>query len=223
MACYPVFCGPYRCMILCYLTLSGFNSIATNTYVSGLEFLLVFRKYVYIPILETCSSNIFTGKRIRNWESTPSYDDGLSWQDHSEGVSRNKIRYEMFGRWGRLKAECSLWTKDIIDVTQTIWAGWVVRVTSYSPKWIRRGKRHGERRSHDVWGGAKNSHCCYPGKKMCLDKMERYQANYIIVEILNCNGTTGDIIPSSLNIWSLTKCDQPKIMGIYRFGSVLFV
>ena len=25
------------------------------------------------------------------------------------------------------------------------------------------------------------------------------------------------------NLWSLTKCDQPKIMGIYRFGPVLVV
>ena len=45
----------------------------------------------------------------------------------------------------------------------------------------------------------------------------------IIVEILNGNGTTGDIIPSSLYLWSLTKCDQPKIMGIYQFGPVLVV
>ena len=36
--------------------LNRFNSIATNTCVSGWEFLLVFRKWVYIPILETYSS-----------------------------------------------------------------------------------------------------------------------------------------------------------------------
>ena len=43
-------------------------------------------------------TNILTGRRIQNWESTPSYDDeGLSRQDHSEGVSRNKIRYEVIG------------------------------------------------------------------------------------------------------------------------------
>ena len=42
--------------------------------------------------------NIFTGRRIQNWESTPSYDnEGLSRQDHSEGVSRNEIRYEVVG------------------------------------------------------------------------------------------------------------------------------
>ena len=44
MVFYPVFCGPYRCMWLRYLTLSGFNSIARSNYVSGLEFFLVFRK-----------------------------------------------------------------------------------------------------------------------------------------------------------------------------------
>ena len=34
----------YRWMRLCYLALSGFNSITTNTSVSGLKFLFVFRK-----------------------------------------------------------------------------------------------------------------------------------------------------------------------------------
>ena len=43
------------------------------------------------------------------------------------------------------------------------------------------------------------------------------------MEILNCNGTIGDIIPSPIYIWSLNKCDQPKIMGTYRFGYVLDV
>ena len=43
--------------------------------------------------------NVLTGRRIQNWESTPSLDDeGLSRRDHSEGVSRNKIRYEVVGR-----------------------------------------------------------------------------------------------------------------------------
>ena len=41
----------YRCMRLQYLALSGFNSIVTNTCVSGSEFLLVCRKWVYIQIL----------------------------------------------------------------------------------------------------------------------------------------------------------------------------
>ena len=37
--------------------------------------------------------------RIQNWESTPSHDDeGLNQRDHSEGVSRNKIRYEVVSR-----------------------------------------------------------------------------------------------------------------------------
>ena len=72
-----------------------------------------------------------------------------------------------------------------------------------------------------LWGGAKNSECCYSGQTICFDKMEWYWTNWIIVEILNCNGTTGDIIPSSLYLWSLTKCKQPKIMGIYQFGPVL--
>ena len=40
--------------------------------------------------------NILNGKRIQNWESTPSHDDeGLSRWGHSEGVSRNKVRYEV--------------------------------------------------------------------------------------------------------------------------------
>ena len=56
MVCYPVFCGPYRCTRLRYLVLNGSQSIATNTCVSGSEFLLVFWKWVYIPILETYSS-----------------------------------------------------------------------------------------------------------------------------------------------------------------------
>ena len=43
--------------------------------------------------------NILTCRRIQNWESTPSHDDeGLSRRDHSEGVSRNKIRYEVVDR-----------------------------------------------------------------------------------------------------------------------------
>ena len=44
---------------------------------------------------------------------------------------------------------------------------------------------------------------------MCLDKME----------ILDCNRTTGDIIPFSHYKGSPTKCDQPKIMGIYRINT----
>ena len=55
MVCYPVFCDLYRCMRLYYLALSGFNSLATNTCISGTEFLLIFWKWVYIPILETYS------------------------------------------------------------------------------------------------------------------------------------------------------------------------
>ena len=49
---------------------------------------------------KTTAPNILTGRRIQNWESTPSHDDdgGLSRRDHSEGVSRNKIRYEVVGR-----------------------------------------------------------------------------------------------------------------------------
>ena len=47
---------------------------------------------------------MLTGRRIQNWESTPSQDDeGLSQQDHSEGVSRNKIRYEVVGRLGGMQ------------------------------------------------------------------------------------------------------------------------
>ena len=39
-----------------FLRLNRYNSIATNICVNGSEFLLVFRKWVYIPILETYSS-----------------------------------------------------------------------------------------------------------------------------------------------------------------------
>ena len=52
----PIFCGPYRCTRWRYLVLNRSNSIATNNCVSGSEYLLVFQKWVYIPILETYST-----------------------------------------------------------------------------------------------------------------------------------------------------------------------
>ena len=85
-------------------------------------------------------------------------------------------------KWSVVKAtqemECSLRTKDIISVTQTNRA----RLGSMSKKRILQSEskgenRHGERRSQDVWRGAKNSHCCYSDQTMCLDKMEWYQTN----------------------------------------------
>ena len=76
--------------------------------------------------------------------------------------------------------------------------------------------------SEKVWM-FEEEQCCYSGQTMCLDKMEWYRTNKIIVEILNCNGTTGNIIPSSFYLWSLTKCYQPRNTGIYRFGPVLVV
>ena len=54
-----VFCGPHGCMRLRYLMLSGFNSIATYTCISGSEFLLVFRKF-----WKSTAPNIFIGRRI---------------------------------------------------------------------------------------------------------------------------------------------------------------
>ena len=52
----------------------------------------------YTTVGKLTAPNVFTGRRIQNWESTPSHDDeGVSLRDHLEGVSRNKISYEVVG------------------------------------------------------------------------------------------------------------------------------
>ena len=62
------------------------------------EWLGVPRGFIY-QFWKPTAPNIFTGRIIQNWESTPSHDDeGLSRRDHSEGVSRNKIKYEVVNR-----------------------------------------------------------------------------------------------------------------------------
>ena len=96
--------------------------------------------------------------------------------------------------------------------------GWVARAKRYSQSGPKRKKRHGERRSQNVWGRAKKRQCCYLGQTMCLDKMEWYRTNklswksVIAMEPLAISfllRPTYDLVPNATNLklWGYTNSD----------------
>ena len=120
--------------------MNGFNIIATNTCVSGLEFLLVFRKWVYIPILETSLVEEFKIGKVRLHRMMKDSADEIILKVYPEIKSGMK--------WSAVKAaqeaECSLRIKDIIGVTQTNRAGLGSTSKKVFSKVGPKGKRHGE-------------------------------------------------------------------------------
>ena len=123
MVCYPVFCGPYRCMRLHYLALSRFNSTATNTC-----------EWLGVP---PCFSKVGLYTNSGNLQlpisSLVEFKIGKVHLHMMMKDSANKIIWKVYPeiksgtKWLAVKAaqevECSLWIKDLIGVTQTNRAG----------------------------------------------------------------------------------------------------
>ena len=82
--------------------------------------------------------------------------------------------YDLF-IWARMKAKPKKSRNLWLGITQTNRAG----MGSTSNKVFSKVGPNGKRDMvSDVWGGAKNSQCCYSGQTMCLDKMGWYRTNY---------------------------------------------
>ena len=114
-------------------------------------------------------------------------------------------------KWSAVKAaqeaECSLRIKDIIGVTQTNRAGLGSTSKKIFSKVGPKGKR--DMVTEEI--------------RMFEDEQRKASA---FIQAKQCAWTKwndSDIITSTFYLWSITKWDQPKIMGIYRFGPVLFV
>ena len=76
----------------------------------------------------SCSApNILTGRRIQNWESTPSHDDEGLMMMKDEIIRKAYLEIKSGTKWSAVKttqeAECSLRIKDIIGITQINRAG----------------------------------------------------------------------------------------------------
>ena len=180
---------------------------------------LFFESGFIYQLWKPTAPNILTRRRIQNWESTPSHDDeGLSRRDYSKEIKPGT-------KWSAVKAaqeaECSLRIKDIIGVTQTNRAMLGSTSKNIFSKVGSKGKRDMLSEEIRMFEEEQRTASAVTQAKQCawtkwndIEPIKLLWKFLIAMEPLALSFLLRSV---------LTKCDQPKIMGIYRFGPVLFV
>ena len=153
-------------------------------------------RFIY-PFWKPTAPNIFTIRRIQNWESTPSYEDeGLSLQGHSEGVARNKTMYraELGSRGNKV----------------------------FSKEVPNGEKRYGKRRSVVFEEKQRTATTVTQTNQCAWIKWNDIELNELWKSLIDIETLTISFRFRSIYDF-LPNANNLRIMGIYQFGSMFFV